>query len=117
MMIMRSVALIRIAVCLAALLSFSACRQAPDQVLILGTVDDPSKSYGIEAFDRALANGGQVEITVDDIRNKYPKFESTYTIVDREGKFFIQGAVINFVVDHGWRFHSRDFGGLVFTRR
>jgi hypothetical protein len=33
-----------------------------------------------------------------------------------KGSYMIQGAAANFVCSKGWRFHSRDLGGLIFVK-
>jgi len=88
---------------------------AGNHVLIVQIEDSTTDSYGIKLFNQALKSGGQVPITVSEIRSAYPDFEEKYTIA-KNGEYYTQGAVINFITDHGWQFKSRDFGGIVFVK-
>ena len=87
-----------------------------ERVLIVNLTESTSESFGMDRFDAALKNGGHISITIAEIRSRYPDFETRYAIMGPDGKFFTHGALINFVADRGWKFHSRDFGGIIFTK-
>ena len=86
-----------------------------EQVLIVSLEDSRDDSYGIDLFRKALENGGQVAITVEEIRDSDPDFEAKYAI-SRKGSYFTMGATINYITSHGWTFYSREFGGLIFKK-
>lgn len=87
------------------------------KVLIITLEDDKKASSGLKLFQQALKKGGQVKITVDEIQIAYPEF-SEFTLLNTEGQFLVNGAVINFIISQGWEFESINIGGvLVFTQK
>ena len=113
------------------LVAISACGEstATGRVLIIEHLDRlegqelQERSLGIEAFRRALNSGGHVAISFDEILENDPLANNyivgrQVTINDEAGlEWFPLGALINYVVDRGWRFHSYDGSASFFVRK
>ena len=93
-------------------------KKGKNKVLIIRTlgIDELDDSFGVECLKKALKTGGQIKITTFDIMKFDPKFEDKYAISNIHGTYLINGAVINFVVDHGWKFKSMVPGNLIFIK-
>jgi len=88
------------------------------KVLMVQVLDDNQRqeSSGIKAFQEAMKIGGQVSITPAEVASQYPDYEK-YCPSNLEGKFYVSGAIANFICSKGWRFQSMELGGyLVFIK-
>ena len=97
------------------MLVLTGCGSSANRVLIVGIEKSIDDSMGIVLFEKALKSGGQVAITVDEIRDSDPDFESKYTL-KKDGVYFTRGAVINYVSDHGWSYHTMLGGSMLFKK-
>ena len=89
-----------------------------NQVLFVNILNDDNRqeSSGIKAFQEALVIGGQVSITRSEVASQYPEYEK-FSPSNLEGKFYINGAIANFICSKGWHYHSTELGGiLVFVK-
>ncbi len=86
-----------------------------NRVLIINWKTSEEESFGIEAFNNALKSGGQVPITLDEVVNSNRDYIEQYcAITGKDNKYLLQGAVINYIIDNGWRLHSSGLGILNF---
>lgn len=86
-----------------------------NRVLIINWKTSEEESFGIEAFNNALKRGGQVPITLDEvIKSNRDYIEQYCAIVGKDDKYLLQGAIINYIIDNGWRLHSSGLGILNF---
>jgi hypothetical protein len=106
--------ILALALALPLLTQLAGCNMS-ERVLIVSLEDSRDDSYGMDLFRKALERGGQVAITVEEIRDSDPDFEANYAI-SRNGSYFKMGATINYITSHGWTFYSREFGGLIFKK-
>jgi hypothetical protein len=88
-----------------------------NRVLIVRIADTDEDSHGIELFKKALKQGGEVEITVSEIRDEFSEFESDYAITSEDGTYYVRGTILNFVAGHGWRLHSIFEDGIIFQKK
>ena len=85
-------------------------------VLMLGTTDDATEAYSMADLHYALIHGGSLQIRLDQLRSEFREFEQQYAITNSQGKYLVNGAIINFVVDHGWTYEAEMLGKMVFTK-
>ncbi len=73
--------------------------------------------YLTDPVKKVLNQDEDVEITANEIRDEFSEFESDYAITSEDGKYYIRGAILNFVAGHGWHLHSISADGIIFHKK
>lgn len=94
------------------LLLFITLISCQDNRVLIIDITETSSSYDSKLFTKALKEGGQISIPTDEI----PGLEE-FALIGNDGTYFIQGAVINYVLSKGWEFHSVSVSGIYFTKK
>jgi hypothetical protein len=74
-----------------------------------------SLTFTKEAVIKALESGGQISITSDDLNRDFPEWQQ-YGVMSTDKRHFVQGTIVNYICSRGWKFHSINWGSLVFVR-
>ncbi len=85
------------------------------KVLVVLVEKEIKDSFGILAFDKALDIGGQVSITIDEVKDSNYDF-TDYTVTNQEGSYYTNGALLNFITSKNWNYHSNNLKSYTFTR-
>jgi len=73
-------------------------------------------AYSKENIEKAFKTGGQVDVTIEMLREMDPEFDNKYATFNNENKFRTIGALISFLNDRGWQFQELTLGMLVMVK-
>lgn len=75
-----------------------------------------TEAFSRETIERAFNSGGAVDVTIENLREIDPQFDTKYAISNNEGNFKTYGALVNFLNDRGWKYHELNLGMLVMIK-
>jgi len=75
-----------------------------------------SEAYSRENVEKAFKTGGQVDVTIEMLREMDPEFDKKYAIFNNENSFRTIGSLVSFLNDRGWKFQELSLGLLVMVK-
>jgi len=85
------------------------------KILVVLVEKDKKDSFGILAFNKALEIGGQISITIDEVKDSNYDFIN-YAVTNEEGSYYTNGALLNYITSKNWNYHSKNLKSYTFTR-
>jgi len=77
-----------------------------------------SDSRGLQLqIEKALEIGGDITLSAEIASFINYDFESIFTISNKDEKYLIRPAILNFVGNYGWEFKQKVAGEYIFTKR
>lgn len=103
------------------ILTFKTMDTKGDYVLIVNVASEDEKKElsEVEYIKKALKYGGHISVNVDIARKvEEGKFDELYTILNKDNKFVILPAILNWVGGHGWKLNQGSLLGVwIFTKQ
>jgi hypothetical protein len=90
-------------------LLFKSVNTGGDRILIVNIASEDEKKdlSEVEYVKKAIEAGGHITVNVDIARKvEGNKFDLLYTVADKNNKFVILPAILNWVGGHGWKLNQ-----------
>jgi hypothetical protein len=87
-----------------------------DKILIVEISKEKDELSEQEVIEKSLKKGGMITINVDLARKIDENFDEKYAVMNSEGTFFSNPALLNFIGDNGWNYNSGGLGSYYFTQ-